>query len=93
MAKKDFTLSFDEEKLEALEVFLKKENTSVQKRMDEALRQLYEKTVPEPVREFVEARAGQRPKRSSTAGPVRAKDPVTDKPEPMENQEGQHERV
>ena len=36
---------------------LKKENSSVKKRMDEALRDLYEKSVPEPVREYLDSKA------------------------------------
>lgn len=55
--KTDITLSFDDEKLEALELCLKKENSSVKKRMDEALRDLYEKSVPEPVREYLDSKA------------------------------------
>ena len=51
MEKNELKLSFDSEKMEALAFYLKKENSSVQKKMDEALRQLYEQTVPEPVRE------------------------------------------
>ena len=57
MQKTNITLSFDDEKLDALEFSLKKENSSVQKRMDEALRQLYEQTVPEPVREYLDSGA------------------------------------
>ena len=37
MQKTEITLSFDGEKLDALEFYLKKENTTVQKRMNEAL--------------------------------------------------------
>lgn len=51
MKKVNITLTFDDDKLDALEFSLKKENSSVQSRMEDALRQLYEKTVPEPVRE------------------------------------------
>ena len=57
MQKVNITLSFEEEKLGALEIFLKKENTTVQKRMEESLRQLYESAVPEAVREFLDCRA------------------------------------
>lgn len=48
MEKNEIMLSFDSEKMEALVFYLKKENTTVQKKMDEALRLLYEQTVPEP---------------------------------------------
>ena len=49
MQKTEITLSFDGEKLDALEFYLKKENTTVQKRMNEALTELYERIVPEAV--------------------------------------------
>ena len=51
MNKTELTLSIEEEKLEAMTFWLKKENATVQKKMDEALRELYEQTVPEAVRE------------------------------------------
>ena len=57
MKKISITISFEDEKLDALEFSLRKENTSVQAKMDEALRQLYERTVPEPVREYLDSRA------------------------------------
>ena len=66
MEKNEIMLSFDSEKMSALAFYLKKENASVESRMDEALRQLYEKTVPEPVREYLDAvNAPTRPKRPS----------------------------
>ena len=49
------TVSMEEERLKALEFALKKKNSSVQRRMDDALRQLYEKEVPEPIREYVDS--------------------------------------
>ena len=65
MKKVNITLAFDEDKLGALEFSLKKENASVQSRMEDALRQLYEKAVPEPVREYLDSRAAPaaKPKR------------------------------
>lgn len=65
MKKVNITLTFDDDKLDALEFSLKKENSSVQSRMEDALRQLYEKTVPEPVREYLDSRAAPaaRPRR------------------------------
>lgn len=73
MEKQEIKIGFDSERLNALDFYLRKENSSVQKRMDEALRQLYEKTVPEPVREYLDAKsAPQRPKRP--ARPSQSKD-------------------
>lgn len=57
MQKTEIILSFDGEKLDALEFYLKKENTTVQKRMNEALTELYERIVPEAVREFLDRKA------------------------------------
>ena len=56
MKKVNITLTFDDDKLDALEFSLKKENSSLQSRMEDALRQLYEKTVPEPVREYLDSK-------------------------------------
>lgn len=63
MEKVKLSLSIEDEKLEAMEFFLKKDGSSAQKKMGEALKNLYEEVVPEPVREFVEARAVGKPKR------------------------------
>ena len=65
MKKVNITLTFDDDKLDALEFSLKKENSSVQSRMEDALRQLYEKTVPEPVREYLDSKTvpAAKPKR------------------------------
>lgn len=63
MNKVPLTFSFEEDKLEAMEVFLKKDGSSIQKKMEETLKKLYEEVVPEPVREFVDAKAGVKPKR------------------------------
>ena len=73
MEKNEITLSFDSEKMEALVFYLKKENTTVQKKMDEALRLLYEQTVPEPLREYLDAKtAPVRPRRPTRPSPPRA---------------------
>ncbi len=54
MEKHEITLSFDSERLRALTIYLKMENATVQEKLDEAMRQLYERTVPEPVREYLD---------------------------------------
>ena len=83
MSKLDITLTFDDEKLDALEFYLKKENSTVQKRMDEALRKLYEEMVPEAVREFVDRKAPPPPR------PKRPAKPPAPKPAPEnKNEEG-----
>ena len=70
MEKSDITLSFDSEKMSALTIYLEKEGSTVQKKMDEALRQLYEQSVPEPVREYLDIRAAPaRPNRPKASEP------------------------
>ena len=73
MEKVNITLTFEDEKLEALDFYAKKENSNVQKKLDEALRRLYEDTVPEPVREYLDGKA------PSTAKPKRPAKPSAPK--------------
>ena len=65
MKKVNITLAFDEDKLDALEFALRRQRSSVQRRMAEMLQQLYESEVPEAVREYVDSKAvpAARPKR------------------------------
>ncbi len=65
MEKQEITLSFDSERMRALTIYLKMENATVQEKLDEAMRQLYERTVPEPVREYLDIVSAppSRPKR------------------------------
>ncbi len=69
MEKTNITLAFDQEKLDALEFYLKKEKTTPQRRLEEALAQLYEQAVPEPVREYLDRQTAPppRPKRPPKA--------------------------
>ena len=72
MKKVNITLTFDDDKLDALEFSLRKEHSSVQARMDDALKQLYEQTVPEAVREYLDSKTvpAAKPKRTpKTAKP------------------------
>ena len=71
MSKVNITLTIDEERLNALEFSLKKENSSVQAKMDEALRQLYEKTVPEPLREYLDSKTASSAKPRRPVKPSR----------------------
>ena len=76
MKKTNITLTFDDDKLDALEFSLRKEHSSVQSRMDDALKQLYEQAVPEAVREYLDSRA------APAARPRRPARPA--KPQPRE---------
>lgn len=81
MEKCEITITLDRERLEALEFYLKKENTGVQKRMDEALRQLYERSVPEPVREYLDRKAAPaRPRRPPRSGQPKQEQQQTKSP-------------
>jgi len=80
MEKQEITLSFDSERMRALTIYLKMENATVQEKMDEAMRQLYEKTVPEPVREYLDIVSAppsrpKRPTRPNQAKSEQAKAP------------------
>ena len=88
MKKATVTVTFDDEKLGALEFSLRKEHSSVQARMDDALKQLYEQTVPEAVREYLDSKAAPaavKPKR-----PVKpaAPKPQSSEPKPAAVKEG-----
>ena len=65
MEETNITINFDAAKLDALEFALRKQRSSVQRRMAEMLQQLYESEVPEAVREYVDSKAvpSARPKR------------------------------
>ena len=67
MKKVNITLVFDDDRLDALEFSLRKEHSSVRARMDDALKQLYEQTVPESVREYLDSKAVPAPKPKRTA--------------------------
>ena len=62
MEKVNITLAFDQEKLNALEYYLKKEKTTAQRRLEESLAQLYEQAVPAPVREYLDSRSAPPPR-------------------------------
>ena len=63
MGETNITINFDAAKLDALEFVLRKQRSSVQRRMVEMLQQLYESEVPEAVREYVDSKTATRPKR------------------------------
>ena len=82
MKKATVTVTFDDEKLGALEFSLRKEHSSVQARMDDALKQLYEQTVPEAVREYLDSKAVSASKPKRTAKSAVPKTPSSE-PKPM----------
>lgn len=84
MGETNITINFDAAKLDALEFVLRKQRSSVQRRMVEMLQQLYESEVPEAVREYVDSKATHvaRPKR-----PVRAAKAANEQAAAMQQEE------
>ncbi len=84
MGETNITINFDAAKLDALEFALRKQRSSVQRRMAEMLQQLYESEVPEAVREYVDSKATPvaRPKR-----PVRAAKEANEQAAAMQQEE------
>lgn len=77
MKKTTITISFDEEKLKALTMYLAQKNMQAESELEKALETLYVKTVPAVVREFIDMKSGtatgpapkppRRPKPSSSS--------------------------
>lgn len=73
MQKTDITLSFDDEKLEALTWFLQKDGTTPQKELAQHLEEMYQQRVPADTREYIERKtmpstARPRPRRPRPTG-------------------------
>ena len=79
MKKVNITLTFDDDKLDALEFSLRKEHSSVQEHLEDALNALYEKTVPEPLREYLNSKAAP-----AAVKPKRPVKPAAPKPRSSE---------
>ena len=58
MKKSTITLSYDEERLNALKIYLGKKNSNLENELAQSLESLYVKTVPSVVREFIELNSG-----------------------------------
>ena len=65
MKKTSITISFDEEKLSALKMYLDQKNMKVETELENALDILYSKNVPAGVRDFIDMKSGS----GSTAAP------------------------
>ena len=67
------TLRIEAAKLDVLEFFLKEQqNTTAQKKLEQNLRELYETTVPEEMRRYLESKSGAsaKPKRPARPAPT-----------------------
>lgn len=73
MKQVNFTIAADEEKLSALKRYMGKKDLDLEREMEDALRKLYEKYVPAPVREYIDesdVAIPAKPKRTPKAKPA-----------------------
>lgn len=61
MKKTTVTITFDEEKLSALKIYLEQKNQTTEEELEAALAAIYNKTVPAGVREYLDLRSGTTP--------------------------------
>lgn len=61
MKKTTVSITFDDEKLSALKMYLAQKNMQVESELEKSLDTLYAKTVPAGVRDFIEMRSGNAP--------------------------------
>lgn len=89
MRKTSITISFDEERLSALKMYLEQKNMKVEDELEKALESLYTKNVPAGVRDFLDMKSGtptpappkQRRQKPSISSAVGAPEPKDQKPE------------
>lgn len=90
MRKTSITISFDEERLSALKMYLEQKNMKVEDELEKALESLYTKNVPAGVRDFLDMKSGastptppkQRKQKLSLSSAVDASAPEVQTPEP-----------
>ena len=69
MKKTTISVSFEDEKLSALKMYLEQRGQTVEGELEKALDTLYAKTVPAGVREFLDLRSGVAPTPPKTKKP------------------------
>lgn len=65
--KKMIGVHISEEKLSAIEMYLGQKNTTLSAELDKFIEQLYIKTVPQNVRDFIDMMSEKKPPRKSKA--------------------------
>ena len=63
--KKTITVSINEEKLSAIEMYLGQKDTTLAAELDKFVEQTYTKVVPQNVRDFIDMMADKKPERRS----------------------------
>ncbi len=76
MKKATITISYDEEKLNALKLYLSQKGTSVEDELNKDMDTLYTKSVPAGVRDFIEMRNGTAPAKPNPPKPKKPKNSV-----------------
>ncbi len=61
--KKTITVSINEEKLSAIEMYLNQKDTTLAAELDKFVEQTYTKVVPQNVRDFIDMMADKKPER------------------------------
>lgn len=61
--KKSVTVSVNEKKLSAIEMYLEQKNTTLAAELDKYVEQLYGKIVPQNVRDFIDMMSAKKPAR------------------------------
>jgi len=63
--KKNISVSIEEEKLSAIEMYLGQKDTTLTAELDKFVEQTYTKVVPQNVRDFIDMMADKKPERRS----------------------------
>lgn len=63
--KKSVSISVNEEKLSAAEMYLEQKNTTLAAELDKYVEQLYQKNVPQNVRDFIDMMSAKKPARKT----------------------------
>lgn len=61
--KKSVTVAVNDEKLSAIEMYLEQKNTTLAAELDRYVDQLYQKNVPQNVRDFIDMMSAKKPAR------------------------------
>ncbi len=61
--KKSITIVVNDEKLSAIEMYLEQKNTTLAAELDKYVEQLYQKNVPQNVRDFIDMMSAKKPAR------------------------------
>lgn len=61
--KKSVTIAVNDEKLSAIEMYLEQKNTTLAAELDKYVEQIYQKNVPQNVRDFIDMMSAKKPAR------------------------------